>query len=136
MATTEASDPLVFRCPVNGAKSANNKQPAPTLLGKPTPDLSNPFLIVISGTVPDHATKLTLEFFASDPSGFGQGKFFLGAITLEPHEGVMTPFEARVLYYTPFPLPMPTLGSPGPFITATATDELGNTSPFSNVVSL
>ncbi len=94
--------------------------------------------LLISGTLdgipPDPAAEATptiyrVEFFANadaDPSGYGQGKVFLGAemVTLNP-DGIGA-FVAT--------LPAGTL--PNPFVTATATDPNGNSSEFSNEVRL
>src|SRR5262249_16508807 len=64
-----------------------------------------------------------LEFFAnnvSDPSGAGEGQIFLGRAQ------VLTDPGGNLL----FNLALPVGVTPGAFITATATDPLGNTSEF------
>ncbi|MCM3901511.1 MAG: hypothetical protein ND866_07375, partial [Pyrinomonadaceae bacterium] len=74
----------------------------------------------------------TIEFFHSttrDPSGFGEGRTFLGAksVTLSrPTTGCIGSFSAT------FTEPV----TPGHFITATATDQDGNTSEFSQSVAV
>ncbi|MDR3621387.1 MAG: Calx-beta domain-containing protein [Paludisphaera borealis] len=69
----------------------------------------------------------TIQFFWSDlpdPSGFGQGKLYLGSISV-------TTDASGAATFTP-----PTLGAvaPGGFISATATDAQGDTSEFSQAV--
>ncbi|HVF10105.1 MAG TPA: hypothetical protein VNA16_04845 [Abditibacteriaceae bacterium] len=73
------------------------------------------------------STAFRIEFFASpscDPSGYGEGKTFLGA------RKVMTGPEGK----TPFLATLPTFVAAGQVITATATDPDGNTSEFSACV--
>jgi titin len=68
-----------------------------------------------------------LEFFANpsaDPSGYGQGRDFLGELTVTTNALGNAVFTFQ---YTPFP------GEP--FLTATATDAAGNTSEFSAAVN-
>jgi hypothetical protein len=70
-----------------------------------------------------------IEFFASpaaDPSGFGEGKTFLGATTV-------TDSDNNCL--TNFNVTLPYTASAGTFITSTATDAQGNTSEFSAVTT-
>lgn len=70
-----------------------------------------------------------LDFFASqscDASGFGEGQRFLGTLTVVTNDNGGAAFNT-------------TLGgivAPGSVITATATDELGNTSEFSQCVTV
>jgi titin len=80
----------------------------------------------IRGSINTEANKtMRIEFFAShnaDPSGHGEGTRYLGAITVEM--GVENLAEFSVLF--------PSSGVQlGDVITATATDEFGNTSEFS-----
>lgn len=66
-----------------------------------------------------------LEFFANsacDPSGYGQGETYLGAKT-----AVADPF-GNLTFSVHFPL---NPSAPTPIVTATATDQSGNTSEFS-----
>ena len=69
----------------------------------------------------------TLDFFASatcDPTGFGEGQHYLGS------RSTATDADGNARFG--FGLPYPPEGSP--FITATATDENGNTSEFSQCI--
>jgi hypothetical protein len=74
---------------------------------------------------------LRIEFFvspAADSSGFGEGRRFLGFVTVQTTAADTTPTFTVVL---------PSFGvAAGQVITATATDELGNTSEFSEAVAL
>jgi titin len=70
----------------------------------------------------------TVEFFVSptaDPSGFGQGKTFVGSATVSSSTGGTFPEQAVL-----------TGNFAGQFVTATATDADGNTSEFSNAVQV
>ncbi len=77
-----------------------------------------------------------IEFFVSldvnaDPSGFGEGEFYLGATSIQANAVGVSPISVPSLpSVTPF---ITTSGRPV-VITATATDSLGNTSEFSNWV--
>lgn len=67
----------------------------------------------------------TLEFFYSttpDPSGYGEGEVYIGSTTVTTDLSGHTPFVANFLYNIPI----------GSYVTATATDSLGNTSEFSS----
>jgi hypothetical protein len=84
----------------------------------------------IAGTLDSTAGgTFTIEFFASptaDPSGFGEGKNFLGSTTVtDSNNDCLTSFNISLPYAV----------STGTFITATATDANGNTSEFSAVKS-
>src|SRR5262249_1985803 len=75
------------------------------------------------------ATTYTLQFFASatpDPSGYGEGQAFLGAI------GVTTGPDGNVSFMASLPIGVPA----GQAISATATDPNGNTSEFARDVTL
>ena len=70
---------------------------------------------------------IRLEFFASpecDPSGFGEGRTFLGAVTVTTDGAGNAPIQATVA-----------ASGPG-VLTATATDPGGNTSQFSECVPI
>jgi hypothetical protein len=78
----------------------------------------------INGTINSTpGTTFRLEFFADagDPSGFGEGRTFLGTtlVTTDP--------TGNVGFSAGLPVGVP----PGQFVTATATDPAGNTSEFS-----
>ncbi len=74
-------------------------------------------------------SSFTIQFFASpvgDPSGFGQGKVFLGSIQVTTDNTGKVDFSASL-----------TVAVPAGFaIAATATDPLDNTSAFSNWVTV
>jgi hypothetical protein len=66
----------------------------------------------------------TVEFFVSpsaDPSGFGQGKTFVGSAVVFSSVSGTFPQQANL-----------SGNFAGQFVTATATDASGNTSEFSN----
>jgi hypothetical protein len=70
----------------------------------------------------------TLQFFASpsvDPSGFGEGKVFLGSMTVTTNAGGDVTFTSPS-FFRAF--------ATGDWISATATDAANNTSEFSNGV--
>lgn len=70
------------------------------------------------------STQYTLEFFwntSCDPSGNGEGETYLGSVV------VMTDSSGVAAFDTTFALTVPV----GDYVTATATDETGNTSEFS-----
>ncbi len=72
-------------------------------------------------------TTFTLEFFASaacDPSGFGEGRTWLGQAVATSDSGGNAPFNASVAVTTP-----------GEWITATATSSAGATSEFSACIT-
>ncbi len=82
--------------------------------------------LTVEGTLDTQDTgAYTLEFFASivpDPSGNGEGRRYLGALSVTPN-GV-----------TPFTFTTSEAVSVGDVITATATDPTGRTSEFSDAV--
>ena len=84
-------------------------------------------LLRIVGSINTEPGKtLRIEFFASpaaDPTGFGEGKRFLGFITVETTAFFST--AGFDVFLSAFGV------QAGHVITATATDELGNTSEFS-----
>jgi parallel beta-helix repeat protein len=85
---------------------------------------SDGVVTLITGTISSSInTNLTIEFFSSpspDPSGFGEGKTYLGSITVNTGVTGTVPFIASVA------------ASPvGSVITSTATTAAGDTSEFS-----
>ncbi|MFQ5614192.1 MAG: choice-of-anchor Q domain-containing protein, partial [Anaerolineae bacterium] len=73
-------------------------------------------------------TVFNLEFFANpacDPSGFGQGQTFLGAISATTDLAGTARFTGT----------LPAATTNGQFVTATATDPSGNTSEFSPCIT-
>jgi astacin (peptidase family M12A) len=112
----------------NGAKgivlnnNSNNSQLAPTSLSGSVSTAANPNGTDVSGSFASGAS--TLEFFASptaDPSGFGEGQFFIGSLSV-PGAG---PFTAH----------LPAIVPAGYVIAATATSN-GNTSEFSQTFTV
>lgn len=79
----------------------------------------------IQGTLNSTAHQtFRVEFFgnaAADPSGYGEGQTYLGAMNVLTDGGGNAPFTFVSSAYVP----------PGPFVTATTTDAAGNTSEFS-----
>jgi hypothetical protein len=99
---------------------ANNNQPAPQLTSATGANR-------VEGSL--SAAPLTtymIQFFANefcDPSGFGEGETFLGSLSAGTDGAGQLTFDATFS------------STPGkPFITATATDPINNTSQFSNCV--
>ncbi len=73
------------------------------------------------------SSTFTIEFFyndACDPSGYGQGQHYIGSATVTTNGSCTTSFSATL------PVAVPS----GEFVTADATDALGNTSEFSRCV--
>ena len=69
------------------------------------------------------SSSFTLDFYANtecDPSGYGQGRIWLGSVPLSTDPNCFASFEVPL-----------TTASPVQFVTATATDGSGNTSEFS-----
>jgi len=100
---------------------ANNEQPAPALtsatLDTATRILGS-FTIGASGTY-------RIEFFSSpaaDPSGFGEGRNFIGSLNVTASGG--------------FSAVLPAIVPAGQVVTASVTDPVGNTSAFSNAVTV
>lgn len=97
--------------------SGNNNQAAPALTGAAS---SGPNQITVSGSLNSTGVApFHIEFF-STPTATSQGKVFLSAISSN-----VGAFNAPI-----------TGTSAGQYITATATDANGNTSPFSNPVNI
>ena len=70
------------------------------------------------------ATTYTIQLYgntAADPSGYGQGQYLLGTFSLTTDSSGADTFQYS----------LPTLPAGVQFVTATATDPLGNTSEFS-----
>ena len=87
--------------------------------------LATPGKLVVRGTVDtQNPAAVLVEFFAADgdSSGHGEGKIFLGRKSPNPRGKFMAALDSV---------------EPGTLITATATDEFGNTSEFSaNIVAV
>jgi hypothetical protein len=102
--------------------SSNNSQVYPTALSGSVSTAANPNGTDVSGSFAGGSS--TLEFFASpaaDPSGFGEGQFFIGSLSV-PGSG---PFNAH----------LPAIVPAGYVIAATATAN-GNTSEFSQTFTV
>ena len=105
---------------LNGTRTApgpNNWQPYPVLSAA----YAGPSASFVAGTAtgPSGAT-VTIDFYAndtSDPSGYGQGKTYLGSTTATAG----STFQANLA----------TLISPGQYVSATETSASGDTSEFS-----
>ena len=108
---------------LNPLTHADNLQPAPVVTGVTAGGSSTN----VQGTLDALAsTSYTIEYFSSpskDPSGFGQGQTYLTSLL-----NVLTDANGHAA----FALDLPVAVASGRFITATATDPLGNTSAFSN----
>ncbi|MHB1558377.1 MAG: Ig-like domain-containing protein [Isosphaeraceae bacterium] len=87
-------------------------------------------LVEVKGTLTSTPnTTFTVQFFANptaDPSGYGQGQYLLGTRTLTTDSGGQAAFQYAMV----------SPSSLGSSISATATDPAGNTSEFSNDVSI
>jgi hypothetical protein len=104
----------------------NKMQPAPVL----TSATSSGGITAIQGTLTSTPnTTFVIELFANtecDPSGFGEGERFLASLPVTTDATGTASFA--VILAIPVDL--------GQFITATATDPVGNTSQFSNCVEV
>ncbi|MBI4660705.1 MAG: hypothetical protein HY735_17855 [Verrucomicrobia bacterium] len=104
----------------------NNRQNFPLL----APVVSTGNGVTIQGTLQSSANAVfDLDFFhnpACSPAGIGQGENFLGSAA------VTTDANGDASFNVTFPMNV----APGQFITATATDAEGNTSQFSQCVSV
>ena len=102
--------------------SANKSQAAPAL----TSAVGSNGSTAVGGTMTSAAnTTYTLEFF-SNPSGTGQGKTFLGSVT------VTTDARGTAAFTSTFAVTL----APGQVVTATATDPFGDTSEFSSGIAV
>ncbi|HEX8219737.1 MAG TPA: S-layer homology domain-containing protein [Chloroflexia bacterium] len=107
--------------PGDGDDGANHLQNFPVLSAAS----SNGGTTVVTGTLNSTAgTTFTLQFFASDaqdPSGYGEGQYFLGSYQATTDGAGNVSFVAT----------LPVATSEGRYITATAIDPKGNNSEFS-----
>lgn len=113
---------LVTRRDLN--QGANNLQPTPVLSQAFTGGASSGAIGSLSAA-PNKTYRI--EFFGSvnpDPSGFGEGEVYLGSVSVTTDGGGNAPIIAGGLATTP----------EGIYLTATATDAVGNTSEFSNAI--
>ncbi len=105
----------------------NNSQAFPTIATAVVSTVGNPNGTDSSGSLAVTANiTYTIEFFASpsaDPSGFGEGQFFIGTTTVTSNASGTVNFSASLAAAVPA----------GYVIAATATDSAGNTSEFSAI---
>jgi hypothetical protein len=103
------------------ASGANGSISAPTLTGVVTSGGSS----TITGTFTGAAnTTYEVDFYASSTGAAGQGQIYIGSETVTTDANG----DATITFQTSSPLPS------GEFVTATATDPLGDTSEFSNSI--
>jgi hypothetical protein len=106
--------------------NGNLGQAAPVLTSATSDGTSTTVAGTLTGA-PD--TAFSVEFFANpvcDPSGFGQGEYFLGAALVTTDATGQASFTVTLSVGV----------DPSQFVTATATDPTGNTSEFSNCVAV
>jgi hypothetical protein len=99
--------------------TANNQQAAPVLTSA---NVSGGATTITGTLTSTPNTTFTLEFFGNtvaDPSGYGQGEYYLGSITVTTDANGHASFTAR--FSTVY----------GSYVSATATDPNGDTSQFS-----
>lgn len=103
---------------------ANTLQNAPELISATRGSLT------VSGRLQLHLEAMfRIEFFGNetaDESGYGEGRYFLGALDLAPSD-VVTAFTFTYTGELPESVR---------YVTATATDVFGNTSEFSNAIAI
>jgi hypothetical protein len=108
------------------ANLGNNNLSFPVLISA----ITDGFTTMVNGLIQSAPnTTFTLEFFAnpvSNPSGFGEGKQFLGA------SAVTTDSSGTASFSVSLAGPV----SPGQFVAATVTDPNGDTSAFSQCISI
>jgi hypothetical protein len=120
-----AEDGVTLNDPGDGDSGPNDLQNYPVLANADTVGTTT----TVDGTLnsePDETYRL--EFFANttaDPSGYGEGETLLGATD------VTTDAEGNAAFTVSFDTPFLV-----PLVTATATDAAGNTSEFSQAVSV
>lgn len=118
---TDANDGVTVNDAGDGDVGPNNHQNFPIIA---TAEIISGSLVVTGTLDTPSPNTASVEFFgngAADPSGFGEGEQFLGAAAPGPSGA--------------FTATLPAIGA-GSFVTATATDALGNTSEFSAAVEI
>jgi titin len=104
---------------------ANSTQPYPILSSATLSTATNPNGTDVTGSLTAAVgTTYAIEFFASptgDPSGFGEGQYFIGSASVTTNGAGAANFTAPLAATVPA----------GSIIATTATDPLGNTSEFS-----
>ena len=105
--------------PGNGSSGPNNLEHYPVLALVSYGGVTR----IVGGLESLADTQLTIDFYANavaDPSGYGQGEFYLGSITVTTDATGLATFVS-----------LPVGVSPTQVVAATATDSDGNTSEFS-----
>ena len=107
------------------APGANNNQAAPTL----TTSTTTSGVTTVSGTLNAAAsTQYTIEFYGNttqDPTGFGEGRTFVGSTVVTTDSSGKATFSANTTTAVPV----------NQFVSSLAIDATGNTSQFSNDVT-
>jgi hypothetical protein len=117
------NDGVTLNHPAPVAGAANLLQAFPVLTGADVDPATHAFTVVSGRLHSKPLTTFRVEFFSSpvgDRSWYGQGETFIGSTMVRTNGNGDAPFAARV--------------QNGAFITATATDDVGNTSEFSSYV--
>ncbi|MFT3894964.1 MAG: CSLREA domain-containing protein [Anaerolineales bacterium] len=115
------SDYITYNDPLDQDAGPNNLQNFPVITAVIRMGTSTMIQGLLASTP---GTKFRLEFFSNetcDPSGFGEGKTFLGSADVRTNPAGTAHFKVNL------PISLP----PGAFVTSTATDQAGNTSEFS-----
>ena len=123
MANTDAGDGVTPNDCFDPDQGANELQNYPVLFA---PTTSGNGRVVTGYIRTEPSANITLDFYASsdaDPSGYGEGKDYIGTTQIRTNANGFAGIDFRT-----DPVPVN-----DPFITATATDDLGNTSEFSCV---
>ncbi len=105
---------------------ANNQQSCPVWARVRQ---ANGSISMVGGLLSSPNAAFTIDFYGNtqgDPSGYGQGQVYLGSLTVTSDGAGNAPFSLI--------LPLPSSGLQ--FVTATATDALGNSSAFSQATPI
>ncbi len=119
-------DGVTSNDPCDADTGPNNVQNSPVLTAAASTGLSTTVHGTLNSTV---NTTFTIEFFANaacDPSGNGEGQTFIGSTIVTTSTDCGATFNITLSVGVPL----------GQFITATATDQAGNTSEFSQCVQV
>ena len=106
---------------LNSANDANSNQTFPTLTAT-TQSASGTFVAGTLASAPN--STFTIDFYANsapDPSGYGQGQYYLGSTTVNTDDNGNASFTAT----------LGALPAGAQYVSATATDAAGDTSQFS-----
>jgi hypothetical protein len=122
-----AGPPVVLANDSQGHAAVNNRYQNYPVLTTPEVTADSTVLAGTLSSPNNPGTTFRIDFYASnsaDPRGFGQGKVFLGSVTVTTHADGHGSFR----------LTLPVRLISGQVISATATDALGNTSEFARNV--